>query len=35
MKHLFRWMAALILLACTLGRIANAADDFLPPEQAF
>jgi thiol:disulfide interchange protein DsbD len=35
MKHLFRWMAALILLACTLGRTANAADDFLPPEQAF
>jgi thiol:disulfide interchange protein DsbD len=28
-------MAALILLACTLGRTAVAADDFLPPEQAF
>jgi thiol:disulfide interchange protein DsbD len=35
MKHLFRWMATLILLAGTLGRTANAADDFLPPEQAF
>jgi thiol:disulfide interchange protein DsbD len=28
-------MAAFILLACTLGRTASAADDFLPPEQAF
>jgi thiol:disulfide interchange protein DsbD len=35
MKQLFRWMAALILLASTLGRTAVAADDFLPPEQAF
>ena len=35
MKQLFRWMAALILLASTLGRAAVAADDFLPPEQAF
>jgi len=35
MKQLFRWMAALVLLASTLGRPALAADDFLPPEQAF
>ena len=35
MKQLFRWMAALVLLASTLGRSALAADDFLPPEQAF
>jgi thiol:disulfide interchange protein DsbD len=35
MKQLFRWMAALILLTSTLGRTAVAADDFLPPEQAF
>jgi thiol:disulfide interchange protein DsbD len=35
MKQLFRWMAALVLLASTLGRSAMAADDFLPPEQAF
>ncbi len=35
MKQLFRWMAALILLASTLVRTAHAADDFLPPEQAF
>jgi thiol:disulfide interchange protein DsbD len=35
MKQLFRWMAALVLLASTLGRSAVAADDFLPPEQAF
>ncbi|MCS0614338.1 protein-disulfide reductase DsbD [Massilia kyonggiensis] len=35
MKQLFRWMAALVLLASTLGRTAVAADDFLPPEQAF
>jgi thiol:disulfide interchange protein DsbD len=28
-------MAALVLLASTLGRSALAADDFLPPEQAF
>jgi thiol:disulfide interchange protein DsbD len=35
MKQLFRWMAALILLASTLGQPAFAADDFLPPEQAF
>jgi thiol:disulfide interchange protein DsbD len=35
MKQLFRWMAALILLASTLGQPALAADDFLPPEQAF
>jgi thiol:disulfide interchange protein DsbD len=28
-------MAALVLLASTLGRPALAADDFLPPEQAF
>jgi thioredoxin:protein disulfide reductase len=35
MKQLFRWMAALVLLASALGRPAVAADDFLPPEQAF
>jgi len=35
MKQLFRWMAALVLLASALGRPAMAADDFLPPEQAF
>jgi thiol:disulfide interchange protein DsbD len=35
MKQLFRWMAALVLLAGALGRPAVAADDFLPPEQAF
>jgi len=35
MKQLFRWMVALVLLASTLGRSALAADDFLPPEQAF
>ncbi len=35
MKQIFRWMAALVLLASTLGRSALAADDFLPPEQAF
>jgi thiol:disulfide interchange protein DsbD len=35
MKQLFRWMAALVLLAGALGRPALAADDFLPPEQAF
>ena len=35
MKHFFRWMAALVLLACAVGRTASAADDFLPPEQAF
>jgi thiol:disulfide interchange protein DsbD len=35
MKHLFRWMAAFVLLACAVGRTASAADDFLPPEQAF
>ena len=32
MKHIFRWMAALALLACGA---AHGADDFLPPEQAF
>jgi len=35
MKQIFRWMAALVLLASALGRPAVAADDFLPPEQAF
>ncbi|WP_075793996.1 protein-disulfide reductase DsbD [Massilia putida] len=35
MKHLFRWTAALVLLACAAGQTALAADDFLPPEQAF
>jgi len=35
MKQIFRWMAALVLLAGALGRPAMAADDFLPPEQAF
>jgi thioredoxin:protein disulfide reductase len=35
MKHLFRWMAALVLLICAAGQSAMAADDFLPPEQAF
>jgi thiol:disulfide interchange protein DsbD len=35
MKHLFRWMAALTLLICAAGQSAMAADDFLPPEQAF
>ncbi|MCS0582923.1 protein-disulfide reductase DsbD [Massilia pinisoli] len=35
MKQLFRWMAGLVLLAGALGRPALAADDFLPPEQAF
>jgi len=35
MKHLFRWMAALALLICAAGQSAIAADDFLPPEQAF
>ncbi|KQY00111.1 protein-disulfide reductase [Massilia sp. Root133] len=35
MKQIFRWMAALVLLASTLGRSALAADDFLSPEQAF
>jgi thiol:disulfide interchange protein DsbD len=28
-------MAALVLLACAAGQAATAADDFLPPEQAF
>jgi thiol:disulfide interchange protein DsbD len=28
-------MAALVLLACAAGQSATAADDFLPPEQAF
>jgi thiol:disulfide interchange protein DsbD len=35
MKQLFRWMAVLVLLAGALGGPATAADDFLPPEQAF
>jgi thiol:disulfide interchange protein DsbD len=35
MKHLFRWMAALVLLACAAAQPARADDDFLPPEQAF
>jgi thiol:disulfide interchange protein DsbD len=35
MKHLFRWMAALTLMICAAGQSAMAADDFLPPEQAF
>ena len=35
MKHFFRWMAALVLLACAAAQLARADDDFLPPEQAF
>ena len=35
MTHLFRWMAALVLLACAAAQPARADDDFLPPEQAF
>ena len=35
MTHLFRWMAALVLLACAAAQPAHADDDFLPPEQAF
>ena len=35
MKHFFRWMAALVLLACAAAQPARADDDFLPPEQAF
>ena len=35
MTHFFRWMAALVLLACAAAQPARADDDFLPPEQAF
>jgi thiol:disulfide interchange protein DsbD len=35
MKHFFRWIAALVLLASAAGQPALGADDFLPPEQAF
>ncbi|MBW8897078.1 MAG: protein-disulfide reductase DsbD [Massilia sp.] len=35
MTHFFRWMAALVLLACAAAQPARAEDDFLPPEQAF
>ncbi|PQO95851.1 protein-disulfide reductase DsbD [Massilia phosphatilytica] len=35
MNHFFRWIAALLLLACAAGQPALAADDFLAPEQAF
>jgi thiol:disulfide interchange protein DsbD len=35
MKQLRGWMAALALLACWSAGAARAADDFLPPEQAF
>jgi len=35
MKHFFRWMTALVLLACVAAQPARADDDFLPPEQAF
>jgi thiol:disulfide interchange protein DsbD len=35
MKQLIRWMVPLVLLARLACGLAQAADDFLPPEQAF